>query len=841
MNKAQLEAELQAAQRRIAELEQGKNNPAAVREAFERGRLQAETEILQLNRLYATLSQINTTIVHVRSREELFARICQVAVEYGEFQLAWIGVTETSNDRFHPVCSSTFNLKDLPFSKPKFTPAKLEDSLVGKALATSKSITSDDIQADPLTAHWREVAMRRGYHSQAAVPFKLKGQPIGVLSLYSSTAGFFNSEKEIRLLDEIGTDISFALETIEAEEALRESEKKYSLLFDKAGIPASLTKLPENTFADINKAFEKIFGYTKEEVLGRTSLQLGMIRPEDQSRIVEAVRTSGQANDTERRICTKSGEERIVTIDVNTIQLDGSQYAITTLHDITSRKRMENQLRNQADLLELAHDSITVLDMNGKITYWNRGAADRYGWSSEEARGQVIHELLKTIFPIPLETIEAQLLDGGFWEGELTHTRRNGDQIIVASRWQLQRENGQPAAILEINNDITSRKQAERALARKNTELASLYTQTEHRLENISALRTIDVAIASSFDMDFTLSILLEQTLKRTGVEAADVLVFNPVTRLFRRAAQSGFQTPARAHAALPFSNGYPSKVVRERKTITIQNISREVHEKGETPETSELLRRGFTAYKGVPLIAKGLVRGVMEVYQRKPFAMDAEQRSFLDALAGQAAIAIDSAQLFESLQDSNTELRLAYDETIEGWSQAMDLRDRETEGHSLRVTDQTVRLASRLGVTEEELVHIRRGALLHDMGKLGIPDDVLLKPGPLTDKEWESMRLHPQLAYDMLSRINYLQPALDIPYCHHERWDGSGYPRGLRDDQIPLSARAFAVIDVWDALTSDRPYREAWPKQKALTYMQEQAGKLFDPRVVSTFMREIP
>jgi len=193
-----------------------------------------------------------------------------------------------------------------------------------------------------------------------------------------------------------------------------------------------------------------------------------------------------------------------------------------------------------------------------------------------------------------------------------------------------------------------------------------------------------------------------------------------------------------------------------------------------------------------------------------------------------------------KNLEDAHKQLLFAYDETIEGWSRAMDLRDKETEGHSQRVTDLTLKLASAFGIPKEELIHVRRGALLHDMGKLGIPDAILLKTGKLTDEEWDFMRRHPQLAFEMLNPIEYLRPAMDIPYCHHEKWDGTGYPRGLKGDQIPLAARLFAVVDVWDALTSDRPYRPAWSQAKVLEYIQDQSGKHFDPQVVIAFLEMI-
>src|SRR5205085_5563608 len=191
-------------------------------------------------------------------------------------------------------------------------------------------------------------------------------------------------------------------------------------------------------------------------------------------------------------------------------------------------------------------------------------------------------------------------------------------------------------------------------------------------------------------------------------------------------------------------------------------------------------------------------------------------------------------------LQRSNADLASAYDATIEGWSRALDLRDKETEGHTVRVTNYTLRLAQQMGVNPTDLVHIRRGALLHDIGKMGIPDNILLKPGPLTDDEWVLMRRHPLLAYDLLSSIKYLRPALDIPYCHHEKWDGSGYPRGLVGDAIPLAARMFAVVDVWDALRSERPYRPPWTAERTAQHIRDGAGSHFDPKVVEAFLSMI-
>ncbi len=190
-----------------------------------------------------------------------------------------------------------------------------------------------------------------------------------------------------------------------------------------------------------------------------------------------------------------------------------------------------------------------------------------------------------------------------------------------------------------------------------------------------------------------------------------------------------------------------------------------------------------------------------------------------------------------KALQDAHDHLQEAYQRTIEGWVRALDLRDRETEGHTQRVTELTIKVAKTLGFSDEELTHIRRGALLHDMGKMAIPDEILQKPGPLNEVEWEKMRRHPMYAYEMLSPISYLHPALEIPYCHHERWDGSGYPRGLKGEEIPLVARLFAIVDVWDALCSDRPYRKKMPPKEVIKYLREKSGQLFEPRLVDVFL----
>jgi len=208
-----------------------------------------------------------------------------------------------------------------------------------------------------------------------------------------------------------------------------------------------------------------------------------------------------------------------------------------------------------------------------------------------------------------------------------------------------------------------------------------------------------------------------------------------------------------------------------------------------------------------------------------------------LNATIAQGQDITERKQAEALLQKTSEELRQAYDATLEGWSNALELRERETAGHSQRVVQTTLKIARVMGINENELVHYQRGALLHDIGKMGIPDAILMKPGPLNDDEWEIMRQHPVYAYNLLCKIPFLLPALDIPYYHHEKWDGSGYPKKLKGEVIPLAARIFAIVDVWDALSFDRPYRKAWTEEKVMEYLKEKSGTQFDPQVVDTFL----
>ncbi len=405
---------------------------------------------------------------------------------------------------------------------------------------------------------------------------------------------------------------------------------------------------------------------------------------------------------------------------------------------------------------------------------------------------------------------------------------------------------GQVVALLGVlsdqpdffNDEKTTRLRAYCQLAASSLSYAMLYVEAQRRLEQVQVVREIDLAILSTFNLRETAGIILEKIVQQFNVDAADILILDAAAQSLKYVKGIGFRSNTPLHTHLGLEQSYAGLAVREKRLVHIDNLRN-------TPQnlltTSNFKKESFQVYLGTPLIARGEVKGVLEIFQRDPLKVTPGWFNMLEMIANQFAIAIDNSLLLESLDRRNTEITLAYNATIEGLSRALELRDRETEGHTRRVAELTLRLAEKINIPEEQRVHMERGALLHDVGKMGIPDDILRKPGKLTSQEWEIMKHHPLYAYNILSQIEYLKPALDIPLYHHEHWDGSGYPYGLTGEAIPLAARIFAVVDVYDALTSDRPYRTAWSKEQALEYIKSQSGQYFDPLILQTFLSLAP
>ncbi len=488
--------------------------------------------------------------------------------------------------------------------------------------------------------------------------------------------------------------------------------------------------------------------------------------------------------------------------------------------------RSEERLRqatlvSQLGIFENDHQEGTV--------YWSPELRDIHGFDADEAESML--RFVESIHPDDRELFVDSMRQAhdpsgdGCLEVEARVLRENGEIRWVTTRamtfFDENDANPNPSRTVGAVLDITERKEAGRRI--------------ERQLQRLHALNTIDRAISGSLNLRLTLDVIIDQVVASLQPDAAAVLMLDADSYELEYAHGTGFRSSDLSQVRVPLGQGPVGTAALEQRTICVTDPAGQAVAPG---RGTLLAEEGFCTHTITPLVVKGQTKGVLEVFHRRPFEPDDDWTGFFEALALQTAIALDSAAMFEDLERRNIELSQAYDATIEGWSRALDLRDRETEGHTRRVTDMTVRLARAMGLEGREIVHIRRGALLHDIGKMGVRDAILHKPGPLTEEEWAEMRRHPQLAFEMLAPISHLRPALDIPACHHERWDGSGYPRGLKGDLIPLAARIFAVVDVWDALSSDRPYRSRWTPEKVREHIEAGSGTHFDPKVVSAFLR---
>ncbi len=567
---------------------------------------------------------------------------------------------------------------------------------------------------------------------------------------------------------------------------------------------------------------------------------LAGIHPRDRRATEAALHRLVQGGDVESatfRLRTDRGWRWLEAVGANRLDDPDVEGLVLNVRDVTERVEAESRLRESEAyyraLFDKSMEGVVLIESDRRLRMASGAALRLLGYAPDEIVGRdridLVHEDDRDAFLDALDLVEAKagasetvrfrLRDtAGTWrwlEGTVTNLERDADVGAIVLNFR----------------EITDRVRAMEKISDLNAEL-------RRRLAHLQSLRRIDMAITNSVDVRLVLDIFMDQLVGDLAVDAVAVLLFDAAAGELSPFVGRGFDGELDAGFRTPLGVGPAGKAALEQRTVYLPDLAAGEDAGGAAVEPS--LQAAFASYLAVPMLAKGQLQGVIELYARERLEPGDEWLEFLETYADQGAIAIENSQLLHSLERSNVELQRAYDRTIEGWAFALDLKDEETAGHSKRVTDMAVRLAKSLGMPQAELVHLQRGALLHDIGKMGIPDHILLKGEELTDEEYELMKRHTIYAYELLSPIDFLRPALDIPYCHHERWDGGGYPRGLSGEDIPLSARIFAVVDVFDALTSDRPYRPAWPRERALSYIRAESGRHFDPAVVTAFFEVV-
>lgn len=616
---------------------------------------------------------------------------------------------------------------------------------------------------------------------------------------------------------------------------MRDREEQYRLLFENATHGIYRTT-PDGRILLANPALLEMLGYDSLEQLAARNLESGGTeaayeRDDFKARLEAAGELRGLEATWERR------DGRVIFVRENAHLVRGPNgtplFYEGSVEDITARKEAEEALRrsearfqrNAANAPGMMYQFVLHPDGAVEFPFVSDGCRGIFGMEPCEIMRDSM-TLLRLLHPDDQAGFEnsvaesAQTLLPWKWEGRVLLPTSEPKWVQGASRPE-RRSNGD-IVWDGLLMDITEIKAVQEALQRSHEEMeervqertadlasanAALHLENEERRQAEEALRNSEQRYRSLVEhspegivvySDSRLVYLNRAALRLFGAETPEQMLGRPVLEM----VHPDWRDEARRRAHLSQRLGRASSLAEfqylrlDGSTVDVEAVSTPILFEGKP--AGQVLIRDITGRK----------RAEQEIYRLHAELTLAYERTLN-----------------------------AYDATIEGWSRALDYRDHETEGHSRRVTELTLRLARAVGMGEEEMVHVRRGALLHDIGKMAVPDRILLKPGPLDDGEWDLMRRHPAYAHEMLTPIAFLRPALDIPHCHHERWDGTGYPQCLEGERIPLAARLFAVVDVWDALRSDRPYRKAWNQGRVLDHIRGLAGTHFDPQVVRAFL----
>ena len=674
-------------------------------------------------------------------------------------------------------------------------------------------------------------------HAPKEVRFRVKRKDGEVIWIEHTCQPVITSTGEFVGYRASNRDIS---ERVEAGASLRESEERYRLLAENMSDFIWIMDLESFKLSYASPSVQELLGYTQQDVQKRTIAE----RLSDKSlnlvweTLSEEIEINQKGGDPDRtriiEIEMLHKEGHIVLCETTARFLyddEGNPNAVLgAARDISAKVQAENALRENEELyrslVENSPTGILLASPKGEIISVNEATLKIIGSPSKEATKKIN---LLTFPPIAMSSFapdfQTCLATGKRVENQMAYTSKWGKSVYV--RYALTSISGAKEDLLGIQvllEDITEQ------IVNRN--------DIQEQLKNLATINAINTAIITRTDLDQMIVNVVEEIAKNLSVDSVDLLIFDEHRLTLTCAAQYGFKSPAGdKKTVLRVGEGSAGEAALSRKAVVVENLKNK-DQMDNVP--SRWQEEEFLSYHGIPLLVKGELKGILEVFHRSEENRDQAWMAFLENLAQQAAIAIDNHFLLDALRGSNLELELAYETTLEGWARALELRDYETKGHTDRVVQLALDLAQELGVAGEELTHFRHGALLHDIGKIAISDTILLKKGPCTPEEWDLIQQHPQYGYDMLKDIQYLKPSLDIVLYHHEKWDGSGYPRGLEGEGIPFLARIFAVIDVWDALVNDRPYHKAWTEKEAIAYIQEEAGKHFDRHVVKAFKKII-
>ncbi|MBA4374792.1 MAG: hypothetical protein C0401_01275 [Anaerolinea sp.] len=643
------------------------------------------------------------------------------------------------------------------------------------------------------------------------VPLLIENQVIGVMGAQTYSEGIRFKKRDEQMITFVSTQVAMAIERKRAEQALKSSKQRNELLV-QASTDGIFLETLAGEILDCNRIAEQMYGYSREEFMALhvTDLVLKEYVIDKPDYVKWQLDQGGRIGNVPN--IRKDGTVFPVEISTKITGIEGDKFVVAYVRDVTEQKKAENAiLESEAKFRALAQTTAAGIFIHRaeQFLYVNPRWCEITGYSEQELLKM---SLWDTVTQDELPVVKQKYED-----------RIRGNSEIVRYETAIFTKKGEKKWL-----DITAGfidYQGEKSTI--GTAIDITYRkQREHELEVVAH---ISDALRTTLSREEIRPTILRELMDLLEIDGAIISTIEKGKELstFERAVGCWY---ALDKLSLKVSDGLSGFIVVSGKPYSNFHASHDPH--FAFPE----LVHNLTSIAGVPLITKGETIGSLLIGSARVLT-DNELR-LLKTIGDLAASAIHRSDLYEQTSLQAQELKQAYDATLEGWAHALELRDKETQGHSIRIANMTLKLAKRMGYKDEDLENVRRGALLHDIGKMGVPDTILLKPGSLSEDEWTIMQKHPAYAYDMLSELQYFKEALDIPYCHHEWWDGTGYPRGLKGTEIPLVARIFAIVDAWDALVSDRPYRKAWVKRTALKHIIDQAGTHFDVEVVNNFVQ---
>lgn len=676
--------------------------------------------------------------------------------------------------------------------------------LTGYVIKSGKPLLISDYTNEEIAEYFGVLPSGASSVDWLGVPLKHNSNTIGAIVVQTYDIDTRYNHRQVEFMELVSSQIAQSILRVQAEESLRENEERYRALFESSQ-DAILLEDQDGKILDVNEAATRIYGYTKEEL---KQLSAHQITPEKiRDKLPEILRKE-YSSDRSQHLnegMRKNGDIFPVFVSTCKVKIQGLERIVVTIRDLYKQQANEEKLHLQSTALEAAANAVVITDPNGVITWVNPAFTSLTGYQAIEVIGQNPNILKSGLYPEEFyENLWNTILRGEVWRGEMVN--KNKEHQLYYEEMTItpvKDKNGLISQFISIKQNITERK------------------QKENELEAIAAMTT---ALRNAVTQEEILEAILGKLMDLIQGGGAVISLYQP--SIGKIVNESGVgEWASLTGRQIPLHKGISGYII-ETGEVFIDNNAFD-NKLFYFPEEKNKVE----AIAGAPLIMQNEIIGALVIGSHKSI-LDEEKR-LLITISNLVAGVIYRASLLDQVRNS-------YRATIQGWARALEIREQEKKGHSENVVRLTERLARKVGFKDQDIEALINGAYLHDIGKMGIPDEILFKPGKFNEEDWNIMKQHPVYARTLLENIPHLGRALDVPYYHHEHWDGSGYPEGLKENNIPIFARIFALVDVWDALLTPRIYRPAWSVKQVIQYIELKSGKQFDPMLVPIFLELI-